>query len=114
MQREAEDLSKVQREVEDLSAKLWSIINAVSKSSGVPQLKTKREQLKVISESIAQLSQRKVPVPDDLPRLKQSLSEEIEKADKDQVILFFLKEQLSQMLATLEGNIDAKNSRVQK
>ncbi len=114
MQREEEDLSKVQREVEDLAAKLWSVINAVSKSSGVPQLRAKREQLKVISESIVQLSQRKVPVPDDLPRLKESLSGEIEKADKDQVILFFLKEQLSQMLATLEGNVDAKNSQAQK
>jgi len=111
VQNEAEDLSKVQREVEDLSAKLWSVIKAVSKSSGVPQLKAKREQLKVISESITQLIQRKVPVPDDLPRLKESLSEEIEKADKDQVILFFLKEQLSQMLATLEGNVDARNSK---
>ena len=93
MQKEAEDLSKLQREAEDLSAKLWSVISGVSKSSGGPQLKAKREQLKVINESIDQLSQRKVPVPDDLPRLKKSLSEEIEKADKDQVILFFLKEQ---------------------
>jgi hypothetical protein len=114
VEKEAEDLSKIQREAEDLSARLWSVISGVSKSSGGPQLKAKREQLKVISESIDQLSQKKVPIPEDLPRLKESLSEEIEKGDKDQVILFFLKEQLSQMLAALEGNIDARNSRAQK
>jgi hypothetical protein len=114
VQKDAEDLSKIQREAEDLAQRLWRIVSAVSKSSGGPQLKAKREQLKVISESIAQLSQKKVPIPDDLPKLKQSLSEEIEKADKDQVILFFLKEQLSQMLATLEGNIETKNLVAQK
>ena len=114
MEKEAEDVSKIQRIAEDLAAKLWSVINSVAKSSGGPKLKAKREQLKVISDSIDQLSQRNVPVPEDLPRLKKSLSEEIEKADKDQVILFFLKEQLSQMLATLEGNVEAKNSRAQK
>jgi predicted transcriptional regulator len=114
VQKEAADLSKIQREAEDLAQKLWRVVSAVSKSSGGPQLKAKREQLKVINESIDQLSQRQVPVPDDLPRLKKSLAEEIEKADKDQVILFFLKEQLSQMLAALEGNIDTKNSRGQK
>jgi predicted transcriptional regulator len=113
VQKDAEDLSKIQREAEDLAQRLWRIVSAVSKSSGGPQLKAKREQLKVITESINQLSQKKVPVPDDLPKLKQSLSEEIEKADKDQVILFFLKEQLSQMLAALEGNIDAKNSKAE-
>lgn len=114
MQREAEDLTKIKRAAEDLSARLWSIINGVSKASGGPQLKAKREQLKVINESIDQLSQKNVPVPEDLPRLQKTLSEEIEKADKDQVILFFLKEQLSQMLATLEGNVEAKNSRGEK
>jgi predicted transcriptional regulator len=114
VEKDWEDLSKIQRIAEDLSAKLWSVINSVAKSSGGPHLKAKREQLKVISESIDQLSQRNVPVPDDLPRLKKTLSEEIEKADKDQVILFFLKEQLAQMLATLEGNVDVKNSRAQK
>jgi predicted transcriptional regulator len=100
--------SKVQREAEDLTAKLWSLIKAASKSAGLAQLKAKREQLKVVGESIEQLSRNNVPVPDELPRLQKTLTEEIEKVDKEQVVLFFLKEQLSQMLSTLETNVDVK------
>jgi predicted transcriptional regulator len=100
----------MKREAEDLSAKLWNLINAVSNSAGLPQLRTKREQLKVISDSIEELSSRNVPVPDDLPRLEETLTDEIEKADKDQVVLYFLKEQLSQMLAAIETNVDVKHS----
>ncbi|UCD86672.1 MAG: hypothetical protein JSV01_02525 [Desulfobacterales bacterium] len=104
----------MQREAEDLSAKLWSLVNAASKSAGLPQLKAKREQLKVISESIEQLSHKDVAVPDDLPRLKETLTDEIEKADRDQVVLYFLKEQLSQMLAAIENNIDVKDLRAKE
>jgi hypothetical protein len=95
----------VKREAEELITKLRNIISTVSKSAGQPQLKTKREQLKVINESIQQCAQRKLPVPDDLPRLKKSLIDEIEKGEKDHLVLYFLKEQLSQMLAAIEGNV---------
>lgn len=100
----------MKREAEDLSEKLWNLINAVSNSAGQPQLRAKREQLKVISDSIEQLSGRNVPVPDELPRLKETLTDEIEKVDKDQVVLYFLKEQLSEMLATIETHVDVKDS----
>jgi predicted transcriptional regulator len=101
----------VKREAEDLTAKLWSLVNKVCRSAGPPHLKTKREQLKVIKESIEQLSQKNIPVPDDLPKLKEALSEEIQNADRDQVILDFLREQLSQMLATINAHLDTKGSR---
>jgi len=94
----------VKREAEELIAKLWNIISTVSKSAGQPHLKTKREQLKVVNESIQQLGHKKVPVPDDLPKLTKSLTDEIEQAEKDKVVLYFLKEQLLQMLAAIEGN----------
>jgi hypothetical protein len=95
----------VKREAEELITKLRTIISTVSKSAGLAQLKTKREQLKVINESIQQCAHRKLPVPDDLPRLKKSLIDEIEKAEKDHLVLYFLKDQLSQMLAAIEGNL---------
>jgi predicted transcriptional regulator len=104
----------MQREAEDLSAKLWNIVKAASTSAALPQLKAKREQLKVVSESIEELSSKDVPVPDDLPRLKETLTDEIEKADRDQVVLYFLKEQLSQMLAAIENNIDVKALRAKE
>ena len=50
-------------------------------------------------------------MPDELPRLQEALISEIKKGDKDHVVLFFLKEQLSQMLSTIETNLDVKNTR---
>jgi hypothetical protein len=97
-------LAKVRKEAEDLTAKLWNLVNAVSENGGVPLLKAKREQLKAVSESIEQLSRKNVPVPDDLHGLKKSLTDEIEKVVSDQVVLYFLKEQLSQILDTIENN----------
>jgi predicted transcriptional regulator len=94
----------VRKEAEDLAAKLWNLVNAVSENGGLPLLKAKREQLKAISESIEQLSRKNVPVPEGLHGLKKSLTDEIEKAVSDQVVLYFLREQLSQILDTIENN----------
>jgi hypothetical protein len=46
----------VRKEAENLTAKLWNLVNAVSENGGVPLLRAKREQLKAISESIEQSS----------------------------------------------------------
>jgi hypothetical protein len=93
------------REAEDLAKSLWNVINTVVKSMEQPHLKAKREQIKVINESIRQLADKNVPVPEDLDTLKNSLSDEVEKADKDQLVLFFLREQLSQMLTKIEAQV---------
>ena len=68
----------MKREAEELITKLRNLIIAATKSAGQPELKTKREQLKVINESIQQFTDRKVPVPEDLPKLRKNLIEEIE------------------------------------
>lgn len=94
----------MRREAEDLTAKLKDLVNAISKNAGLPLLKTKRRQLKAINETIEQLGHENVPVPDDLYGLKQNLADDIEKAVGDQVVLYFLKEELSQILATIDNN----------
>lgn len=94
----------MRREAEDLTARLWNLVNAVSKNGGLPTLKAKREQLKAVSESIEQLGRKNVPVPEGLFGLKQSLTEEIEKGVSNQVVLYFLKEQLSRILERIEKN----------
>ncbi len=93
----------MKREAEELITKLRNIIIAASKSEGQPELRTKREQLKVINESIQQCTDRKLPVPDDLPKLKKSLIDEIEKGEKDHLVLYFLKEQLSLILTAIDS-----------
>ncbi len=95
-------------EAEDLAAKLRNLVDTVSKNGGLLRLKTKREQLKAISETIEQMGHKNVPVPDDLHEVKKSLTDEIEKGVRDQVVLYFLKEQLSQILATIENNDGSK------
>jgi hypothetical protein len=99
----------VRREAEDLTAKLKNLVNEVAKNAGLPLLKTKRKQLKAINETIEQLGHENLPVPDGLCGLKQSLADEIEKAVGDQVVLYFLKEELSQILATIENNDKSKH-----
>ena len=98
----------MKREAEELITKLRNIIIAASKSEGQPELRTKREQLKVINESIQQCTDRKLPVPNDLPKLKKSLIDEIEKGEKDHLVLYFLKEQLSQILAAIDSIVVPK------
>ncbi len=98
----------MKREAEELITKLRNIIIAASKSEGQPELRTKREQLKVINESIQQCTDRKLPVPDDLPKLKKSLIDEIEKGEKDHLVLYFLKEQLSLILAAIDSIVVPK------
>ena len=100
----------MKREAEELITKLRNLIIAATKSTGQPELKTKREQLKVINESIQQFTDRKVPVPEDLPKLRKSLINEIETGEKDHLVLYFLKEQLTQMLAAIEGSVLPKDS----
>ena len=100
----------MQREAEDLAKSLWNVINTVIKSKEQPHLKAKREQVKVNNDSIQQLTQKNVPVPKDLDTLKNSLASEVEKADKDQLVLFFLREQLSQMLTKIEAQVGLKQA----
>ena len=99
----------MQRQAEDLTKTLWKVINNVCKATNPPYIKTKRAQLRVINEAIAQFESNNIPVPDDFPSMKQAMTEEIERADKEQLILFFLRDQLSQMLDAIEGHLQAKN-----
>ena len=93
-------------EAEDLITRLWNLIKKLSENPGLPHLRTRREQFKAISEAIEQLTSKNVPVPDDLHGLKKSLSDDIEKAVGDEVVLKFVQEQLPQMLAEIEKNIE--------
>jgi hypothetical protein len=100
--------AEMRSEAENLTAKLKNLVRVVSKDTGLPLLKTKRKQLKAINETINKLRHENVPVPDGLFMLGQSLADDIEKAVGDQVVLHFLKEELSQILATIENNDESK------
>ncbi len=98
----------MRREAEDLTIRLRNLVNSISKTAGLPRLKTKREQLKAITETIEQLRHKNVPVPDSFYGLRNSLADEIEQAVSNQVVLYFLKKELSQILASIENGDKSK------
>ena len=95
------DIGKAKQEAEDLVVRLREVVGTLRHVAPLPARETKREQLKAVSNSIRQLEQKKIPVPDDLQKLSGKLENELEKAEKHQVVLFFLREQLSQVLAEI-------------
>jgi hypothetical protein len=95
------DISKAKQEAEDLVVRLREVIGTLRQAAPMPERETKREQLKAVGDSIRQLERKHVPVPDDLQRLRGKLDTELDKAEKHQVLLYFLREQLSQVLAEI-------------
>lgn len=95
-------------EAEELTAKLRNLVNSISKTAGLPRLKTKREQLRAITETIEQLRHKNVRVPDSFYGLRNSLADEIEQAVDNQVVLYFLKKELLQILGTIENGDKSK------
>ena len=95
------EINKAKDQAENLVVKLRELVNTLRQSAPLPERGAKREQLKAIGDSVQQLQDKNVPVPEDLRRLQSSLKTELEKAEKHQVVLYFLKEQLSQILAEI-------------
>jgi len=95
------DISKAKQEAEDLVVRLREVVGTLRQAAPTPARETRREQLKAVSDSIRQLERKHVAVPDDLQRLKGKLDTELDKAEKHQVVLYFLREQLSQVLAEI-------------
>jgi chromosome segregation ATPase len=95
------DIGKAKQEAEDLVVRLREVVSTLRQAAPIPARETKREQLKAVSDSIRQLEHKHVPVPDDLQRLKGKLESAIDKVEKHQVVLYFLREQLSQVLAEI-------------
>lgn len=101
-----------QREAEDLTQNLWQLIKTICNSASLPNLRIKQEQLDLINESIKRFEDSNVPVPEDLPELRTTLMDEMEEGKKEQDVLSFLKEQISQMLATIDAKVGSKNASI--
>jgi hypothetical protein len=95
------DIGKAKQDAEDLVVRLREVVSTLRHVAPLPEREARREQLKAVTNSVKQLEQKSIPVPDDLQKLKSKLENELEKAEKHQVVLFFLREQLSQVLAEI-------------
>ena len=95
------DLTKAKEQAEDLVVQLRELIGSLRKSAPSKERDSQKEQLKVIGNSILHLESKGVPVPEDLVRLKNKLESEIQDAEKHQLLLYFLKEQLLNVLSDI-------------
>jgi hypothetical protein len=95
------DLNKAKEQAEDLIVQLRELIVSLRKCTPSKERDAQKEQLKVIGNSILHLENKGVPVPEDLIKLKDKLDIEIQDAEKHQLLLYFLKEQLVNVLSDL-------------
>ncbi len=71
------DLGEVEKQAHLAIARLWELIRSVEDRGNSPDIKAKAEQLREVAGSIQRLEKRKVPVPEDLRRLKLTLHMEV-------------------------------------
>ena len=91
-------MTKTKAKAEELVVRLRELVGALRDSGPTQEWEAQKEQVKVIGDSIQHLEEKNVPIPEDLVELKNRLEIEMRNAEKNQVLLFFLKEQLSQIL----------------
>ena len=97
------EMNKTKEKAEDLVLKLRELVGKLRQCAPAGERDAQRQQLKVIGDSILHMEQKNIPVPEDLRRLKKRLEGEIQDSEKHQVILYFLREQLSEVLAEIGG-----------
>jgi len=95
------ETTKAKEQAEDLVVRLRELVSTLCRSMPTAEREAQREQLRIIGESISHLENKSVPVPEELQNLKGKLETQIQSAEKHQVLLFFVKEQLSEILAEI-------------
>jgi len=103
------EISKAKERAENLVLKLRELVGVLRQFAPTPEREARKEQLKVVGNSIQHLESKGVAVPEDLRKLKNKLEAEIQGAEKNQVVLYFLRDELSQVLAEI-GNTVRKGS----
>ncbi|MBW2194879.1 MAG: hypothetical protein JRD47_04805 [Deltaproteobacteria bacterium] len=110
------EINKAKEQAEDLVVRLRELISALCRAMPTAEREAQREQLKVIGDSIMHLENKDVSVPEDLRKLKGKLEREIQEGEKYQMLLYFVREQLSQILTEIGDTVrkSPKNSVEQK
>lgn len=110
------ELNKAKEHAEDLIVQLRELIGALRKSIPLQDQNAQKEQIKVIEDSIQHLERKSVPVPTDLLKLKKKLEAEIHAAEKYQVLIYFMKDQLMQVIKEIgsQGHQSSPTEPVQR
>ena len=92
------EITKAKEQAEDLVVRLRELVSILCRSMPTAEQEAQREQLRIIEESITHLENKSVAVPEELEKLKGKLETQIQTTEKHQVLLYFVKEQLSEIL----------------
>jgi hypothetical protein len=95
------EITKAKEQAEDLVVRLRELVSVLCRSMPTAEREAQREQLRIIGESITHLEKKSVPVPEELEKLKGKLETQIQASEKHQVVLYFVKDQLSEILAEI-------------
>lgn len=93
----------MREQAEELLNRLDELVMNLKGIASSADLTEKREQLRVVSQSIQQLESRSIPVPDTLRHLKMDLVSELGVADEAEEILVFLRGALAEVMQTLSS-----------
>jgi hypothetical protein len=100
----------MRQKAERLTKELKELIEEVLYVKGKEDIFHKIEQLKVVNESIEQLEEKNVIVPDDLRRLKSELSGETVKHRESYDVLIYLAEELKKIEKDLKLHLSGKKT----
>ena len=92
------EITKAKEQAEDLVVRLRELVSVLCNSMPTAEREAQQEQTRIIGESIAHLEKKGVPVPEELKKLREKLDTQIQSAEKHQVLLYFVKDQLSEIL----------------
>lgn len=98
----------MKQKAERIIKELKELIEEVLYVKGKEDLFHKIEQLKVVNESIEQLEEKDVMVPDDLRRLKSELSSETGKHRESYDVLNYLAEELKKIERDIKLHLSRK------
>ena len=98
------DIGEIESQAKAALATVWDLIQAVEDRGKSSDVKAKAEQLKAISQTIRRLEKKEVPVPDDLRRLKLSLSMEADPSVAARQFYDMLRAEIERLDTRLNGH----------
>jgi len=101
------DLVRKKSQAESLLSQLNEIADAIEEFTKSDELHSNESQLREISKSIANLEQMKIAVPDELRKLKVTLTGKVNDTVEVQKLLTFIDDELRRLQTKVQGGLSA-------
>lgn len=101
------DLVRKKSQAESLLSQLNEIADAIEELTKSDELHSNESQLREISKTIANLEQMKIAVPDELRKLKVTLTGKVNDTVEVQKLLKFIDDELRRLQTKVQGGLSA-------